>query len=72
MIVLGGVAVSITLHNRSFVCFQTHLLCVRLGPIKASPGVPLSPAGTDERFTFGSVRHKKGDILFGMGDSGEW
>ena len=35
----------------------------RLGPIKASPGVPLNPQGSGERCTFGSVRHKKGDIL---------
>ena len=36
---------------------------IRLGPIKASPGVPLNPQGSGERCTFGSVRHKKGDIL---------
>jgi len=59
-----------------FFCLNVYVYmyaCMNpLGTDKGFTRCTNSPTGEHERFTFGSVRHKKGDILFGLGNSGEW
>ena len=47
-------------------------VCVRVRLIKGTVGVPCPPGGQVKGSLLVVFWHKKGDILFGLGDSGQW